>query len=63
MNKHIHFWVISSPDGSTSIGTCKYCEKRRGFSNSLKNENKHVNLTSNLRRPRDNNIEAILLKK
>ncbi|MFH1650805.1 MAG: hypothetical protein ABID87_01695 [Chloroflexota bacterium] len=28
-----HFWVIESPNGPTSVGTCKRCGERREFMN------------------------------
>ena len=31
----IHFWVIESPNGPTSIGTCKLCTEVREFRNSM----------------------------
>jgi len=33
--KCIHFWVIDSPDGPTSLGQCKYCHEERLFKNTL----------------------------
>jgi hypothetical protein len=29
-----HHWVIASPEGATSIGTCKVCGEIREFRNS-----------------------------
>jgi len=29
-----HHWLIESPHGATSWGTCKHCGERREFSNS-----------------------------
>jgi hypothetical protein len=31
---HAHHWVIASPDGEFSQGTCKVCGKNRKFPNS-----------------------------
>ena len=30
-----HHWVIDTPNGPTSIGTCKMCGERQEFVNSL----------------------------
>ncbi len=33
----IHFWVIDSPNGPSSQGTCKLCGKSQLFHNSVSN--------------------------
>jgi len=30
-----HFWKIRSPNGKTSMGTCKLCGEKRKFMNSI----------------------------
>lgn len=30
-----HYWVIESPNGPTSLGTCKWCGQLREFRNSF----------------------------
>ena len=30
-----HYWIIESPDGSTSKGVCKFCGAESEFNNSL----------------------------
>ncbi|MDO8491363.1 MAG: hypothetical protein Q7T04_05045 [Dehalococcoidia bacterium] len=30
-----HYWVIGSPAGPSSAGTCKFCGTRRDFTNSV----------------------------
>lgn len=32
--QHPHHWVIASPEGEFSMGTCKVCGKNRKFPNS-----------------------------
>ena len=32
-----HYWVIESPQGPVSIGTCKHCDKKQEFWNSMPN--------------------------
>jgi hypothetical protein len=32
---HGHHWMIESPNGPTSIGTCKVCGTLREFKNSI----------------------------
>lgn len=32
--QHPHHWVIASPEGEFSLGTCKICGKNRKFPNS-----------------------------
>lgn len=32
---YTHFWVIESPNGPTSQGTCKLCGNEREFRNSV----------------------------
>jgi hypothetical protein len=32
--QHAHHWVIASPQGEYSLGTCKVCGKSRKFPNS-----------------------------
>lgn len=32
---HIHFWIVASPEGPTSMGCCKHCFQEREFLNSL----------------------------
>lgn len=34
MAPHAHHWVIASPHGEYSLGTCKVCGKNRKFPNS-----------------------------
>lgn len=29
-----HYWLIDSPDGPTSQGTCRHCGEKREFRNS-----------------------------
>ncbi|OGO33155.1 MAG: hypothetical protein A2Z29_08510 [Chloroflexi bacterium RBG_16_56_11] len=31
--KCIHYWILESPDGRTSVGKCKYCGVSNEFSN------------------------------
>jgi hypothetical protein len=31
---HAHHWVIASPEGEFSLGTCKVCGKSKKFPNS-----------------------------
>ena len=31
----VHYWLIESPNGPTSIGTCKGCGEEREFRNSI----------------------------
>ena len=31
----VHFWVIETPNGPTSQGTCKLCGKEQEFRNSV----------------------------
>lgn len=35
--KHLH-WCVESPNGPTSLGTCRNCGLARAFSNSIPNE-------------------------
>ena len=30
-----HFWMIASPNGPTSIGTCQHCGEKSEFRNSM----------------------------
>ena len=30
-----HYWLIESPNGPISIGTCKHCGEEREFRNSV----------------------------
>ena len=32
-----HYWLIESPQGPVSIGTCKHCDKKQEFWNSMPN--------------------------
>ncbi len=29
-----HYWVIETPNGSVSVGVCKFCREERHFNNS-----------------------------
>ena len=45
---HGHHWLIESPNGPTSIGTCKVCGTVREFKNSIQitsweSDGNHVN--------------------
>lgn len=31
----VHFWLIESPNGPTSLGVCKLCGRTQAFRNSL----------------------------
>lgn len=31
----VHFWLIETPNGPTSQGTCKHCGKAQSFRNSV----------------------------
>ncbi len=33
-NECHHYWIIESPNGSSSRGICKFCKERREFHNS-----------------------------
>ena len=33
---HIHTWILESPNGPTSLGTCRVCGQQRDFPNALK---------------------------
>ncbi len=30
-----HYWIIESPNGSSSRGVCKFCKETREFNNSV----------------------------
>ena len=30
----VHYWIIETPEGPTSIGRCKYCGMVKEFSNT-----------------------------
>ncbi len=32
--KCCHYWIIESPNGSSSRGVCKFCKEERVFNNS-----------------------------
>jgi len=34
-----HYWIIESPNGPTSVGTCQYCGARRVMVNSVRGLN------------------------
>lgn len=31
----VHYWLIDSPDGPTSMGKCLYCGEKRRFINAF----------------------------
>jgi hypothetical protein len=49
-----HHWVIDSPNGPTSVGTCRTCGELREFKNSIQitsweSEGSHANRNQNNR--------------
>ncbi len=47
-----HHWVIDSPNGPTSVGTCRVCGELREFKNSIQitsweSEGNHANRNQN----------------
>ena len=36
-SKCVHHWLIESPSGRESRGTCKHCGRKRAFANSTDN--------------------------
>ena len=57
-----HHWIYESPGKEYSLGVCKLCGQRNYARNSMLVEkpSKYFGFKDNLKRPGDNNIEAIL---
>lgn len=43
MENCVHHWMLETPDGPMSEGTCKKCGEKKEFSNSLYTGNWHTN--------------------